>query len=246
MPRPKLQFRIHLLYVHMHQDIMKMDPRYRAVCFDMDGTLLNTKVDYGKMADVVFDEMVKIGVPEDVIDRNSGYKFNLESGINYLISHGRIDDVHKAGRNAWKGARDIEMERVNEAVPFEGSLNLLKRIHALGLRTGLLTRGCREYAEAATKICGVYDELDSIVARDDYSEQEAKPSPKAMEHIAERLNVSPEEILYFGDHLFDYQCARDSGAGFIAVLTGTYTREDWGKEDVVIYDSVTDFYKNLE
>ena len=43
---------------------MDIDTRYKAVCFDMDGTLLDTKVDYEKMSNVIFDEMVGIGVPE--------------------------------------------------------------------------------------------------------------------------------------------------------------------------------------
>lgn len=226
---------------------MKLDPRYKAVCFDMDGTLLKTQVDYRRMADIVFDEMVKIGVPEGVINREDGYKFNLESGIKYLLENGRKEDVYIAGKKAYKAARDLEMEKVDEAEQYRGSLELLKKIHAKGLKTGLLTRGCREYAEAATKIAGVYDELDGIVARDDYSEPEAKPSPIAMHHMAERIGVKAEEILYFGDHLFDYQCARDAGAGFIAVLTGTYREEDWLKEgNITIYPSISEFYDELE
>ena len=64
---------------------MDIDTRYKAVCFDMDGTLLDTNVDYERMSNVIFDEMVRIGVPEEVIDRSEGYKFNLDSGVNYLF-----------------------------------------------------------------------------------------------------------------------------------------------------------------
>ena len=33
---------------------MRLDPNCRAVCFDMDGTLLDTKVDYQGISDAVF------------------------------------------------------------------------------------------------------------------------------------------------------------------------------------------------
>ena len=231
----------------MHHRVVKIDPKYKAVCFDMDGTLLNTKVDYQRMSDLVFDEMVRIGVPEDAIDRSEGYKFNIESGVRYLMSNGREDDVYAIGPRIAKIARDVEMERIDEARPFPKADLLLDRIHESGMRTGLLTRGCREYAEAAVKICGVSDLLDAIVARDDYPEKEAKPNPVAMKHIAYKLGVRTEEILFFGDHLFDYECARDAGSGFVAVLTGTYTKDDWSDvPNIEIFDSVTDYYENLD
>ena len=225
---------------------MDIDPRYKAVCFDMDGTLLNTRVDYEKMSNVIFDEMVRIGVPEEAIDRSEGYKFNLDSGIDYLVSHGREDDVYAIGVRVAKIARDVEMERVDEARPFPKADLLLKALHGNGLKTGLLTRGCREYAEAALDVCGISGLLDGVVARDDYPESEAKPSPKAMEHMAEQLGVRPDEILFFGDHTFDYQCARDSGSGFVAVLTGTFTYDDWkGIDGIEIYDSISDYYDKV-
>ena len=226
---------------------MMIDPKYKAVCFDMDGTLLDTDVDYQKMSDLIFDEMVAIGVPEEVIDRGEGYKFNIDSGVKYMASVGRMDEVYAIGDKIAKVARDTEMEKVDQAKPFPKAIELLKKIHNSGLKTGLLTRGCREYAEAAVNICGVADLLDGIVARDDYPESEAKPSPLAMEHMAEKIGVKTTEILYFGDHTFDYQCARDAGSGFVAVLTGTFTKEDWEQvPDIQIFDSVGDYYDSLD
>ncbi|MCQ2056148.1 MAG: HAD family hydrolase [archaeon] len=220
--------------------------KYKAICFDMGGTLLNTKVDYVKIANVIFDEMVRVGVPECVIDRNNGYRFNLEAGICYLDKQGRAGDVFRLSETAKRIEKNVEMEHVEESESFEGSLDLLKRIHFLGKKTGLLTGAYREYAVKACKICGVFDELDVIIARDDYVDSEAKPSPKAMEHLAEKLNVKTNEILFFGDHIYDLQCAEGSKTDFIGVLSGIYNKSDWedlGVENIV--SSVTDFYKDL-
>ncbi len=225
---------------------MELDPRYKAICFDMDGTLLNTKVDYARMASVAFDEMVKLGVPETEIDRSEGFKFNIDSGVRYLVEHGRTEDVYRIGVNMSKMARDIEMERVDEAQPFEGTNPLLDLVHSLGLSTGVITRGCREYAEAALKKCDSLRRLDQLIARDDYPESEAKPSPIAMQHMADRLNIRTDEILYFGDHVMDYRCARDAGTDFIAVTTGAFSADDWKEEGVEVrYGSVTAFYESL-
>lgn len=219
-----------------------MDLRYKAVCFDMDGTLLDTRVDYAKMANLVFDEMVKIGVPEDAINREDGYKFNLDSGVNYLRKHGREKELNLVYDNIKNTARNVEMENVNEAKPFKGAAELLDKLHTYGIKTGVLTRGCREYAETALGLSGVLDRLDVLIARDDYPENEAKPSPIAMTHMAEKLGVDAKDILFFGDHLFDYQCASSAGAGFIGVLSGAYKRSDWEKNGMKdILDSISDF-----
>jgi phosphoglycolate phosphatase len=204
---------------------------YGAVGFDMDGTLLNTKVDMTRMAKIVFDEMVRTGVPEDEIDRTQGYKFNLDGGIDYLIRTGREDDIYRIYERIEGAARDIEMENVLMARPFPGAVRLLKGLRADGYRIGVLTRGCREYAETALGITGVLGLIDGLVCRDDFPERDAKPSPAAMRNLARILGVETSDILYLGDHKFDYLCARDAGAGFIGVLSGGYGAGDWRAVD---------------
>ncbi|MFA7149447.1 MAG: HAD family hydrolase [Candidatus Methanomethylophilaceae archaeon] len=223
---------------------MKMDSKYRAIGLDMDGTLLDTHVDYVEMANLVFDQMVRMGVPENVIKRKDGFKFNLESGTKYLIEQKRGDEIPMIHEKITKAARDIEMQNLEEARPFPGTVETLKRFREKKYGIGVLTRGCREYADAALEFCGVSHLIDAVIARDDYSEKEAKPSPIAMLHLAEKLDVKPEEILYVGDHAFDYRCAHDSGAGFIGVLSGVFDIDDWHRIDknITVIDSVHDLY----
>jgi len=215
---------------------------YKAVCFDMDGTLLNTKVDMRKMADLVFDEMVRVGVPEDEIDRSGGFKFNLDSGMDYLVKTGRADEIHEINKRISKAARDVEMENVGMARPFPGSVRLLNDLKKKGYKVGVLTRGCREYAETALGMTGVLDILDGLVCRDDLPERDAKPSPVSMINLAKVLCVKAADILYLGDHKFDYLCARDAGAGFIGVLSGGYGKNDWKALDpnIVMMNTVAD------
>lgn len=224
-----------------HEDNMTLDPRYRAVCFDMDGTLLDTKVDYVRMSELIYDVFAELGVPEEAMNRSMGFKFNVDEGYAWLRDHGRTDELYGINARVAKGARDIEMERVDEARAFPGGKEMLKTLRARGYKVGVLTRGCREYAETALRIAGVDGCLDCLVARDDYPEEEAKPSPIAMEHTAGLLGLTPDQVLFLGDHKFDYQCAESSGAGFIGVLSGAYREEDWRElsEDIMLLPTVS-------
>lgn len=225
---------------------MRIRERYKAVGFDMDGTLLDTRVDYKRMTEIVLDEMERIGVPESAIDRSGGYKFNIDSGVEWLISNGRRSDVFEVNRRVSGAARDVEMEHVDKAVPFPGAVELIRALRSQDIRVGVLTRGCREYADGALSVSGVIDLLDHVVARDDHPEEEAKPSPIAMEHLAHGLGVSPEDILFVGDHSFDLICAKESGAGFVGVLSGTYGRSDWERiGETRVIDTVADLIEFL-
>lgn len=206
---------------------MMLDPDCQAVCFDMDGTLLDTKVDYGRMGALIFDAVRGAGVPEDLIDESLGYKLNVDRAISWMLANRGPSEIQALSDSISGTARDIEMERVDEARPFPGVPEMLSSLRGAGYRIGVLTRGCREYAEAALRISGVMEYVDALVARDDHPESEAKPSPVAMRHMSEAIGVPCGRITYVGDHKMDWMCARDSSAKFVAVTSGTFTYEDW-------------------
>jgi phosphoglycolate phosphatase len=205
---------------------MSDNRKFLAIGFDMDGTLLRTDVNYSKLSGAVYAEMRRAGVPEHVLGLKESSKFNLDGGMNYLKDNGRSDDIPHLLDRIHKKMRAVEQENVVSARPFDGGERMLEYLKRNGYRIGVLTRGSREYAVKALTVSGVIGMLDALVCRDDHHESESKPSPVAMRHLADALGVSPADILYLGDHRMDYFCARDSGAGFIGVLT-RYTKEDW-------------------
>ena len=200
--------------------------RFIAIGFDMDSTLLDTDVDYSRLRSVVSDEMVSAGVPEYLMDRNEQSKFSLDRGIAYLVKNGRSGEIDGILRRIDREIRSIELENVERARPYDGVDRLLRYLRGKRYKIGVLTRANREYATKALTISGVIGMLDAVVCKDDFPESESKPAPAAMHNLAKALGVVPSQILYLGDSKIDHHCARDSGAGFIGVLT-RYTKDDW-------------------
>jgi len=229
-------------FIYFNDIARDMISGYKAVGFDMDGTLLNTKLDLVKMSNLLFDEMVRVGVPEEFIDRTQGSKFNLDTGIKFLAKAGRMEEIYEIQIRLREQAIEIEMENADLARPFPGAMKLLKDLKKKGYKVGVLTRGSRKYAEYVLKLTGTYEFLDALVCRDDHSEREAKPAPEALIHFADAIGENVKDIIYIGDHSYDYLCAKSSGAGFIGVLTGGYTKEDWKALDqnIEIINTIAD------
>ena len=218
---------------------MMLDPKYKAVAFDMDGTFMETNIDYVALANIVYDVMMAFDIPEYAIKRGK-HERELDSGTDWLINNKRGNEVDNLIKRIAERADEIEMEHADIARPFDGAVETLLSLKAMGYKTGILTRGGKKYANFILKKNNIWNMFDSIIARDDFPEKDAKPSPKAMINLSNALGVEPVEILFLGDHKYDWLTARDSGAGFYGVLTGGYTIEDWRslEEDIEVIDGV--------
>ena len=207
-----------------------MMPGIKAVGFDLDGTFLKTHVDYSKLDRVDRDICERHGIPFDelVFPGIKRPRFPIRE---WLEAHGRGDEFPGINKEMDDLCTLIEKEFVHEAEPFPGSAECIDRIRSKGLKVGILTRGSREYADAALGNCGLAESFDAIVGRDYSDYDNAKPSPIAMREFAKELGVDPGEILYLGDNIADYISARDAGASFIGVLSGSADEKDWKGQD---------------
>ena len=226
---------------------MKSDRKYKAIGFDMDGTLLDTAIDYEKLADAESYVLSGLGVPSSELSQANDDIDKIRIGVRYLNGHGNpitFDDVCKLVNQR---ASDVEMEAVDTAKCFPGVPELLEELRSKGYRIGLLTRGQRLYAETAMGRCGILDMMDSIEAFDDHPTGEQKPNPVAMEHLANALGVRASEILYIGDSVWDYHCARDSGAGFIGIAHGENGHRKWErvKDDIELIENISELIRRF-
>ena len=170
------------------------------------------------------------GIPFDELEFNTVKR--LRRPIReWLEARGRGDEFPSIGAEIDRRLTDIELQYLDEAVPFPNSIECVKVLRDRGLKVGLLTRGSCEYGETALRKFDIRDSFDAVVGRDYADYDDAKPSPKAMVYFARELGVEPSEILYLGDNRTDYYSARDSGARFVGVLSGSMDREAWLKED---------------
>ena len=54
-----------------------------------------------------------------------------------------------------------------------------------------------------------------------------KPDPRVFDDILDYFKISPEEVIYIGDQIKDYEAAKKKGIRFIAVTTGVNTAKEF-------------------
>ncbi|OGS44589.1 MAG: hypothetical protein A3K76_00405 [Euryarchaeota archaeon RBG_13_57_23] len=193
--------------------------RLRAVIFDLDDTLVESTVNYGKFKSLVIERLISWGQDrqsyspdETIVAILSRYEQRMNaSGMSQKELDSRMAELDRI-------MDEVEMEHVAETKAIKGAGKLLRMLRSRGVKIGILTRGCEGYAEAALEVTGMLDSVDSIECRN--SKTKAKPNPESYLRLVHALGVQKDETMFVGDHPIDAQCAANAGVPFVAVRTG--------------------------
>lgn len=199
--------------------------RISAVVFDLDDTLVLSKVDYGKFKRLVIERIVQDGEPKEkyspqelIVDIIARYETSLRA-------RGLTESEVKARTAELDRIMDaVELEKVSETIEIAGASEVLSMLKARGVKVGILTRGCEKYARAVLERTGMDRFVDEIECRN--SKTKPKPDPESYLKLAKALGVRPEETIFVGDHPMDAKCAVNAGAPFVGVMTGDVPEED--------------------
>jgi HAD superfamily hydrolase (TIGR01549 family) len=197
----------------------------RAVVFDLDDTLVLSTVDYGKFKRLVIDMVVSHGEPRTMYDPKETVVSIVSRYEKRMHEAGLPDEERRRRLAELDRIMDmVELERVAETKAIRGAIELLELLRHQGIKIGILTRGCRDYASAALSEAGLMRLVDAIECRN--SETKAKPSPESYLRLIELLGVPKEETFLVGDHPIDAKCAANAGVPFVAVETGDVSPDD--------------------
>lgn len=175
--------------------------KYKAVIYDLDGTLLDT------MAMNMYPLMRVI---EEVKGENKTYEevkhFFGMSGKQTLEA---LDIDYDKYYSLW-------VKYVNEyeqgAVPFDGVYELLEEVKQLGyVQAVVSSKTYKQYDIDVDKNMDLYFETKVLIE----DTKLHKPNKEPMVECLKRLNIQPHEAIYVGDTLGDSLCCKASGVDFV-------------------------------
>ena len=212
--------------------------RVKAVVFDLDDTLVTSTVDYAKFRRLIIERIALEGVDPGSYNDSENIVTLLRRYRRWMEGTGTPEDEIAVRMAAMDRIMDeVEMERVDETRAIDGAREVLMLLKRKGVRIGILTRGCHEYAEKALSAAGLKDLVDAVETRN--SKLRPKPDPESYLRIASILGVGKDDTLFVGDHIIDADCARNAGVPFVGVLSGSVSREVLlGSGSVEVFDTV--------
>ncbi len=194
---------------------------YKAVIFDLDGTLLDSLHDLAHSGNRVLTEME---MPEHPLD---AYRIFVGDGMQTLITRilpedkrnpaiieKAVDLFRKDYANNWK---------VHTAM-YDGIEAMLTHIEDNDFPKSILSNKPEEFTRLCVEELLPAWKFWSILGQ--RSDVPKKPDPARAFEIAEKLGLDPVTILFVGDTAVDMQTAANAGMDGVGVLWGFRTAEE--------------------
>ncbi len=191
---------------------------YKAVLFDLDGTLLDTLDDLTASVNYA---MGKMNWP--LRDKQEVRRF-LGNGIKRLMELSSPKGV---------SAKDFDMafrlfkehyDKHNQDLtkPYDGIIELMKKLKQHGIKMAIVSN---KVSSAVAMLWEKYFDGLAEIAIGDEPGRNRKPAPDSCEIALKRLGVEKADAVYIGDSEVDMATAQNTGVNCITVLWGFRDRD---------------------
>ncbi len=200
---------------------------YKAVFFDMDGTILDTLED---LHIALQHALSCSGYALSTIEQSRAW---LGNGALHLIRQALpsgADD--KAIDMVLSSFKDYYKDNCrNNTKPYKGIRELLGELKRNGIRVAVISNKIAEYVKelSAEYFPGLVD-----ISIGDCPGVRLKPWPDLLLHTAHELDLSVGECIYVGDSEMDIQAAKNAGMDCVSVCWGFRTKEQLEKAGATV------------
>ena len=186
-------------------------PRFQAVLFDMDGTLLDTLSD---MQDAVNHILLENGWPQRTLEEIRAFVGNgaaklMERAIPEPIAPQRFQEILSTYKDWYQAHNCVK------TAPYPGIPEVLAELEKMGVKTAVVSNK----PDATTKALAARF-FPGMLALGQREGVEPKPSPALVTQALAELGADAAEAVYVGDSEVDVETARNAGLAMIGVAWG--------------------------
>jgi len=192
---------------------------FKAVFFDLDGTLLYTLPDIARAANRA---LALNGFPEHPVE---AYKGKVGWGLDETLRRALPEELQKTASTA-SLIEELTVELLREyrrlpyqnTTPYAGIPELLAELQQRSIRLSILSN--KEHLLTNTIVTGLFPQVDFEVVQGASDIIPPKPNPQGVKLLLRTVDVLPEEVLYVGDSGIDMDTAVNAGLFPIGVSWG--------------------------
>ena len=190
--------------------------KYKAILFDLDGTLLDTLED---MADALNRTMDRFSLPHRSLKEVRSFVGN---GAKRLIELATGAEGERLEEILAVYKEDYDRNYLIKTAPYPGVMALLDRLHKAGCLTGIVSN---KPDSTVQSLSDALFEGKADISVGEKSGIRRKPAPDTVLAAMEALGVTKEETVYVGDSEVDVMTARAAGVPCISVTWGFRDRD---------------------
>jgi phosphoglycolate phosphatase len=187
--------------------------RYDHIAFDLDGTLIDSRIDLAHAVNVVRGSFGLPKLPLDVITTyiGSGARMLVERGLGPAHAHLLEEGLQRF--MASYGQHLLDHTRL-----YPGIAELLPALAQSGATLSVLSNKPEALSRTILDGLNVLSQFVAVLGGDSLPVR--KPDPAGLLHLCALTGVQPERLLLVGDSPIDLHTARSAGAGFCGVAWG--------------------------
>lgn len=203
---------------------------YKAVLFDLDGTLLDTAPEFVVVVNQLRAEHQRPPMEAAII--RSCVSHGARALVTLALGYRESEDSFEPARQR---LLDLYSEALGEHTqPFAGITDLLHWLLNQGLDWGISTNKPSYLTLPLVQKMHFNPEPKTVVCPDHVSN--TKPDPEPLWLNCKHLNCEPHQAIYIGDHLRDIQAGNSAGMHTIAAAYGYLDADDdpyqWFADDI--------------
>ena len=202
--------------------LMKIpSPTFKAVLFDLDGTLLNTLID---LADAMNAALVHFGFPPHPVD---AYKYFIGDAVETEAKRAMPEsagDPQTIKKVAELSEQIYDKSWHKNTRPYPGIPDLLSNLTKRGLPMAILSNKPDHFTKIMVEKllpAGAFEIVQGALP-----DVPVKPDPTSALQIAKGLSTLPEQFLYLGDTNTDMKTAVAAGMFSLGCLWGYRTADE--------------------
>ena len=184
--------------------------KYKHLVFDIDGTLLDTVRIHMESLQKTIKDLRGEEIPVEKLT----FSFGIP-GVSTMEKLGFSDPVEAT--DEWIKRYQVIAGQLGMKL-FPGIREVLKQLRQSEVKIGIITSKIRMEYDTQFRELGIADWFETVITSSDTPK--GKPYPDPMYAYLEKTGADKEEVLYFGDTVYDMDCARSAGVDQALVLWG--------------------------